>query len=90
VGAYRWRFTVTFIDDIIVFSRSIQDHLKHASLVPEALENIVFIVDEKNCHFTNDSVELLRHWISRLRRSTLKEKVAVILAVSFPKTMKKP
>src|SRR5438046_9346289 len=86
---YRWDFALTYIDDIVIFSQTFDKHLKHCSLVLEALEQIGLTLEETKCHFCYDDIELLSHHISHLGLSTQAEKVEAILAVPFPETIKK-
>jgi len=88
LGAYRWDFCCAFIDDIIIYSRTFEEHLRHVSLVLEALERVGMTLSELKCHFGYDNIQLLGHRVSRLGLSTLREKVDAILAVPFPETVK--
>jgi hypothetical protein len=88
LGIYRWDCALTFIDDIIVYSKTTDEHLQHCSLVLDALKRLGLTVGEAKCHGCYDDIQLLRHRISRLGLSTLKEKVKAILAVPFPETIK--
>ena len=86
---YRWDFALAYIDDIMVFSQTFDEHLEHCSLVLEALEQISLTLEETKCHFCYDDIELLGHRISCLGLSTQAEKVKAILAIPFPETIKK-
>ena len=46
LGAYLWHFVLAYIDDIVIFSRTFEDHMKHVSLIFDALHNVGFTVDE--------------------------------------------
>jgi 2-keto-4-pentenoate hydratase len=48
LGSYRYEFALAFIDDIVVYSRTLQDHLRHVSLVLQALEDVGMTVSENN------------------------------------------
>ena len=37
LSPYLWVFTLVYIDDIVVYSRSFEDHLKHVDLVLKAI-----------------------------------------------------
>ena len=40
LGLYRWDFILMYIDDIVIFSQTFEDHMKHVSLVLKALHNV--------------------------------------------------
>jgi hypothetical protein len=87
LGTYRFEFALAFIDDIVIFSRSLAEHLMHVGLVLEALEKVGMTVSEKKCHFAYQSVELLGRRVSRLGLSTQEEKVKAIMDLPYPKTI---
>ena len=89
LDVYHWDFILAFIDNIIIFSHFFENHLKYISLILEALKKVEFIMNEKKYHFIYDNIELLEHRISRLRLSILKEKMIIILIISFSETIKK-
>ena len=89
LGIYRWDFALAYIDDIIVYSKTFEEHILHCSLVLDALQSIGMTLDEKKCHWAYLDVDLLGHHISRLGLATQAEKVKAILAVPFPETIKK-
>ena len=89
LGVYRWDFALAYIDDIIVYSKTFEEHLLHCSLVLDALQSIGMTLDEKKCHWAYLDVDLLGHHISRLGLATQAEKVKAILSVPFPDTIKK-
>jgi hypothetical protein len=87
LGTFRFDFAFAFIDDIVIFSKSFDDHLTHVELVLDALLNVGMTLDEAKCHFCYKSIELLGHRISRFGLSTQAEKVAPINGLSFPRTI---
>ena len=58
-------FVVVFLDDILVYSRSEAEHIKHVRLVLQRLlENRLYVKAEK-CEFHSPSVEFLGHIIEK-------------------------
>jgi hypothetical protein len=88
LAKYRCDFALAYIDDIVIYSRSFEQHVMHVSLVLQALEDVGMTLDHLKCHFGYDSIQLLGHRISRLGLSTLDDKVAAITSIPFPKTVK--
>ena len=76
---YLRRFTLVFFDDILVYSRTMVDHVKHLITVLELLTKNQFYAKMSKCMFACMEVEFLGHIISRegvkmtLKRSWLCE-----------------
>ena len=88
LGSMRWDFALAYIDDIIVYSKSLEEHIEHIAAVLEALSNAGMTLAEEKCHFGYQDIKLLGHRISCLGLSTLEEKVQAILAIPYPETVK--
>jgi len=88
LGSMRWDFALAYIDDIIVYSKTLEEHIGHIAAVLEALEKAGMTLAETKCHFGYQDIKLLGHRISRLGLSTLEEKVQAILAIQYPDTVK--
>jgi len=73
LSMYHLDFALTYIDDIIIYSKTLEEHLKHVDKVLKALQNVEITIVEEKCHFAYDNVELLSHRVGRLGLSTLKE-----------------
>ncbi|XP_039015947.1 uncharacterized protein LOC120146474 [Hibiscus syriacus] len=75
---YLDKFVVIYLDDIMIFSTSIEEHLEHLRLVLTRLqENRLFVKKEK-CVFAQTQVQFLGHIIERGRIRMDKEKVKAI------------
>ncbi|KAE8690049.1 hypothetical protein F3Y22_tig00110929pilonHSYRG00045 [Hibiscus syriacus] len=62
---YLDKFVVIYLDDIMIFSNSIEEHLEHLRLVLTRLrENRLFVKKEK-CAFVQTQVQFLGHIIER-------------------------
>jgi len=83
-GTLRWHIS----NDIIVYSKSLEEHIGHLAAVLEALSNAGMILAEGKCHFGYQDIKLLGYRISRLGLSTLEEKLQAILAIPYPETVK--
>ena len=85
--SYLWEFVLVYIDDIIIFSRSLEDHLTHLDHALSLLENAGVTLSISKCHFAYPSIQALGHHVSRLGLSTVKEKTEAIRAMVFPETL---
>ncbi len=84
LAPYLWLFALVYIDDIIIYFKSYEEHLHHLDQVLEAIEKAGLTLSPKKCHLFYESVLLLGHKVSRLGLSTHHEKVKAILEVKAP------
>lgn len=84
---YLWQFALVYVDDIIIYSPGLGEHLKHLDRVFAALEASGVTMSLKKCHFAYPSVALLGHHVGRLGISTQEEKVEAIRNLAFPETL---
>lgn len=54
-------FCSVFLDDILIFSKNMDDHKKHLGLLFEACTKSNLKLKRKKCHFGEDKVEYLGH-----------------------------
>ena len=57
-------FVAVYIDDVLVFSRTLQDHLEHLKLVITRLQEAGLKLNLSKCHFLREEVEYLGHVIT--------------------------
>lgn len=88
LGSMRWDYVLAYIDDVIIYSHSYDDHLNHVDKVLAALESVGMTIDERKCFFGYESLNLLGHRINRLGLMTQPNKVAAIQNLPFPTTVK--
>ncbi|KID93902.1 Ribonuclease H-like protein, partial [Metarhizium majus ARSEF 297] len=85
---YLWKFVLIYIDDIIIFSRTIEEHVKHLDLALAILNRSGCTLSLRKCHFAQPGLQALGHYVSRLGLSTTEEKTAAILALAMPTNLK--
>ena len=85
LAPFIWIFALVYIDDIVIFSLSLEDHISHLDQVFKAIKNSGVMLFVTKCHFRYQSLLLLGKKVSRLRLSTHKEKVDTILLLDEPK-----
>lgn len=81
-------FTVNFIDDILVFSQTFSDHIKHLSLLLDAICKEGFRLKLSKCNFAQDSVKYLGHILKNNTITPLKDNLIAIKKFPVPKTQK--
>lgn len=80
-------FVVVFINDILVYSRSKEEHENHLRMVLETLREKKLFAKLKKCEFWLDNVAFLGHVLSKDGISVDPEKVKAVQEWSRPTTM---
>ena len=57
-------FAITYLDDIIIFSRTADEHLNHIKQVFEKLQNAHLLMKLSKCDFFTKEIQYLRHILS--------------------------
>ena len=87
LAPYLWIFCLVYIDDIVIYSKSYEEHLSHLDQVLAAIEKAGITLSPKKCHLFYGSILLLGHKVSRLGLSTHAEKVKAIVELERPKKL---
>ena len=85
---YLCRFVLVFFDDILVYSRTREEHKEHLRLVLKVLEEHKLYANLKKCQFGSSQVEYLGNNISGLGVAVDGEKIKVMLQWAEPKNVK--
>ena len=79
---FEWSICLVYIDDLIIFSRTFDEHLQHLDQVFKRLRDANVRLKPSKCHFMKPEVEYLGHVVSA---AGLKPNPAKIRAVQdFP------
>jgi hypothetical protein len=78
------KFVIVFLDDILVYSATLQDHVNHLRVVLALLRQHELYAKESKCSFAQDRIEYLGHIISREGVATDSEKTAAMNAWPVP------
>ena len=84
LAPYLWIFCLVYIDDIVVYSKSFEEHIVHLDKVLGAIEHAGITLSPTKCHMFYNSILLLGHKVSRLGLSTHSEKVRAIAELRRP------
>ena len=79
LALFLWIFALVYIDDIVIFSLTLEDHISHLDQVFRAIETSGVTLAATKCHFRYQSLLLLGQKVSWLGLLTHKEKVDAIL-----------
>ena len=80
-------FVISYIDDLLIFSSSPEEHKTHLKAVFQRLADHGLIVNQKKCVFGAEEVKFLGYLITKDGISPLPEKVEAIKNFSKPKTV---
>lgn len=81
------KFVLVFFDDILVYSRSWEDHLEHVRIVLQILEEQSLFAKLKKCVFGKSELEYLGHIISGDGVKVDQEKIRAMLDWPQPTTI---
>ena len=84
LSPYLWIFALVYIDDIVVFSKSWEEHLVHLDKILGAIAKAGVTLSPPKCFIGYSSILLLGQKVSRLGLSTHQEKVQAILELERP------
>lgn len=82
------RCVVVFLDDVLVYSATLEDHVRHLKQVLELLQQHQLHLKQSKCLFAQKRLEFLGHVISVEGISTDPKKVAVISQWPIPTSVK--
>lgn len=81
-------FVLVFFDDILIYSPSLESHVKHLSTVLEILRKHSLFVKRSKCTFDQPSVEYLGHLISEQGVEADQEKIKAMVSWHVPTKLK--
>jgi len=87
LAPFLWIFALVYIDDIVVFSLTFKEHLRHLDQVFQGISKANITLSPGKCHFAYQSLLLLGQKVSRLGLSTHREKVDAITSLIEPKNV---
>lgn len=86
LSPFLWIFALVYIDDIVIFSKSWNEHLIHLDKVLITITNAGITLSPSKCFVSYSSILLLGQKVSRLGLSTHTEKVAAIINLECPRS----
>ncbi|XP_060216861.1 uncharacterized protein LOC132644288 [Lycium barbarum] len=81
------QFVVIYLDDIVVYSNSLEEHLKHLRTVFQVLRENDLCVKQEKCTFAQPQVQFLGHTISQGEIRMDSDKVSAIQDWKTPTTV---
>ena len=85
---YLDEFVVIYIDDILVFSKTFEDHMRHLQIVFKILKEANLMIKLKKCKFCEPNIEFLGHIVGRDGLKPDPSKIEKIKNLKSPKNVK--
>ena len=86
-GTHLDDFVIVFLDDILIFSKTLQEHQKHVRKVLELLRENKLYAKMSKCEFFKEEISFLGHVVNSEGVSMEKEKVKAIREWPTPTTV---
>ena len=83
-----FNFTIAYLDDIIIFSKTPQEHLSHIRIVFKKLKSANFSMKKSKCNFFSKEIQYLGHILSATGIRPLPSKTHAIQHMQPPTTPK--
>jgi reverse transcriptase-like protein/integrase-like protein/chromodomain-containing protein len=87
LAPFLWIFALVYIDDIVVYSKTFEEHLQHLDLVLSTIAKSGITLSPPKSHIGYQSLSLLGQKVSRLGMSTDSEKIAAIRDLEAPRNI---
>ncbi|KAI5454141.1 hypothetical protein NCC49_005131 [Naganishia albida] len=87
LGRYKWQICLVYIDDIIIYSKSYEEHLQDVERILQLVGKSGITLSPKKCHLGYQSLTALGHTISNLGIGTADGTVKAV--TEFPRPANK-
>ena len=81
------KFVIVFLDDILIYSKTLSDHQQHVKQVMEKLKEKKLFANKEKCAFFTTSTSFLGHVINGDGIKMMNDKVEAVLAWNNPKNV---
>ena len=87
LAGLQWQLCLVYIDDIIIFSRTVEEHLQQLQTVFTRLKSAGLKLKPKKCHLFKQKVQYLGHIVSEAGIQTDPEKIQAVMEWGEPTTV---
>lgn len=82
----KWKTCLCYLDDIVVFSSTFDDHLQRLDEVLTCLSNAGLQLNTKKCHFGSTTIKVLGHLVNKDGIQPDPDKISAVL--NFPRPLR--
>lgn len=86
LGSYKWKTCLLYLDDVISFSKNMEDHLEDVELTPNQIQSSGLTRKLKNCKYFTDTVKYEGYMIKPGKRDMDKVATTAIRKATKPRT----
>ena len=87
LGDYHLKYCIIYLDDIIIFSKTPEEHISRLHKVFQKLDKTALHLKPSKCEFFKDRLEYLGHVVSSKGIETNPKKIAAILNWPWPRNI---
>ena len=88
LGSDSTEYVLHYVDDILVYSKTYDEHIKHLDIVLGKLTTAGFTININKCKFGKQEIRFLGHIISNTQVTVDPERIAAILKYPAPRNQK--
>ena len=86
LGSPRWKYVLAYIDDIIIYSKTLEEHLSYLSDICRILKQARFCLILLRCEIARTQIDYLDHTIKNGEIRPSLDNINKLLNTSLPKT----
>ncbi|CAF1523718.1 unnamed protein product [Adineta ricciae] len=87
IATGRWDYVVVYLDDIVIFSHSLEEHAHHVAEILSILDKAHFKVSPSKCTIAAREIDFLGLVVSATTVEPCPDKIQVILDIPLPRTL---
>jgi hypothetical protein len=88
IGDAAWKYCMPYIDDVIIYSKSFKEHLRHLEAFFQKMKAAGFFLKLRKCEFLMEEMEYLGHQVSLKGVAPSSAKVEAVKQLPEPKNGK--
>ena len=88
LSGLQWEFSLVYLDDVLVYSPTFQDHISHLQQVFDRFRKYNLKLKMRKCHFGKTEVEFLGHIVGQDGIKPNPEKITAVQNMNRPRTVR--
>ena len=86
LGPTRWKYALAYIDDVIIYSKTFENHLEHLNEICQILKNARFRLNPEKCEIARTQTDYLGHRIAHGEIRPSPNNIRGLLNTQLPQT----